>query len=82
MTDLNKGQKSDQPPKKYLWFGYGNYGGGQPNNQIGGGNIRDPSLFKTLSKNPGTCFLYAAAALVGVMALAMLAAWGVSLVLR
>ena len=88
MTGLDKGQKADQRPQKYLWFGYGNYGGGHPNIQIGGGNIRDPGLFEALSKNTETkpsgmtCFMYAAAVLVGSMVLAMLLAWGISLAVR
>jgi hypothetical protein len=85
MPELDKAQKTDQRRKKYLWFGYGNYGGGQPTMQIGGGNIRDPGLFEELSKNRNTkpswmtCFMYAAV-FVGLMLLAMLVAWGVSLV--
>jgi len=82
MPELNKRQNADRRPKKYLWFGYGNYAGGQPTTQIGGGNIRDPSLFEELSKSARTCFMYAAAVLVGVMVLAMLLAWGLSLVVR
>lgn len=87
MTDLEQGQKADQQPKKYLWFGYGNYGGGHLTRQIGGGNIRDPSLFDELYKNskvesPGTCFVYAVAMVVGLMVLTMLFAWGISLILR
>jgi hypothetical protein len=82
MTTLDKGQKTNPRRKKYLWFGYGNYGGGHPTTQIGGGNVRDPSLFEELSKNTRTCFLYAAAGLVGLTLLAMLLAWGISLVMR
>ena len=82
MTELDKGQKADQQPKKYLWFGYGNYGGGHITRQLGGGNVRDPSLIEELFKNSNTCFLYAAALLVGLMVLVMLLAWGVSLVVR
>ena len=82
MTDLAKGQKADQQPKKYRWFGYGNYGGGHPTTQIGGGNIRDPSLFEELSKNTRTSVIYAVAGLVGLMVLAMLLAWGLSLIVR
>jgi hypothetical protein len=82
MTELGKGQKEDQQPKKYLWFGYGNYGGGNVTRQLGGGNVRDPSLFEELFKNSKTCFLYAAALLVGVMVLVMLLAWGLSLAVR
>ena len=88
MTELDKGQKANRRPKKYLWFGYGNYGGGHPNLQIGGGNVRDPSLFEELSKNTKTksswirYFMYAAAGLVGLMVVAMLLAWGLSLVVR
>ncbi len=87
MTELDKGKKADQRPKKYLWLGYGNYGG-PPNNQIGGGIIRDPSLFEELSKNTKTerssitCFMYAVAASVGLTVLVMLLAWGISLVVR
>ena len=88
MTDLNKGQDAGHRPRKYLWFGYGNYGGGHPNMQIGGGNIRDPGLFEELSKNTKTerswlrVSLYAAAVLAGVMLLVMLLAWGLSLLVR
>lgn len=88
MPELDKAQKADQRRKKYLWFGYGNYGGGHPTMQIGGGNIRDPGLFEELSKNiktkPSwmTCFMYAVAVLVGLTLLAMMLAWGVSLVAR
>lgn len=82
MPELDKRQKADQRPKKYLWFGYGNYGGGHPTTQIGGGNVRDPSLFEDLSKNTKTCIMYAAAGLVGLTVLAMLLAWGISLVVR
>ncbi len=88
MTELDKGQKADRRPKKYLWFGYGNYGGGHPNLQIGGGNIRDPSLFEEVSKNTKTksswirYFMYAAVGLVGLMVVALLFAWGLSLVVR
>ena len=88
MTELGKGPKADRRAKKYLWFGYGNYGGGHPNIQIGGGNIRDPSLFDELSKNTKTqsswirYFMYAAAVLVGLMVAVMLLAWVLSLVMR
>jgi len=82
MTELHKGQKAEQQPKKYLWFGYGNYGGGNLTRQLGGGNVRDPGLFEELFKNSKTCFLYATAILVGVMVLAMLFAWVLSLVAR
>ena len=88
MTELDKGQKADRRAKKHLWFGYGNYGGGQPNMQIGGGNIRDPSLLEELSKNTKTepswmrYFIYAAAVLIGLMVLVMLLAWGLSLVMK
>ena len=82
MTEFDKGQKTDQRPKKYLWFGYGNYGGGHPTTQIGGGNVRDPSLFEVLSKNVKPCLIYALAALVGLTLLAMLLAWGMSVVMR
>ena len=82
MTKLDTEQKAVQQPKKYLWFGYGNYGGGNLTRQLGGGNVRDPSLFEELFKNSKTCFLYAIAILVGVMVLAMLFAWVLSLVVR
>jgi hypothetical protein len=87
MTELDKEQKPDQRPKKYLWFGYGNYGG-SPNLQIGGGYVRDANLFEKLYKNtktessPMACFMYAGAMLVGLMLLVMLLAWGASLVVR
>ena len=87
MTELDKGQKADQRPKKYLWFGYGNYGG-SPNPQIGGGTIRDPGLFEKLYKDTKTelssktCFIYAIAVAVGLTVLVMLLAWGLSLAVR
>ena len=87
MTELDKGQKADQRPKKYLWFGFGNYSG-LPNLQVGGGNVRDPGLFEELLKtskterSPTTFFVYVAAGLIGLMALALLLAWGLLLILR
>jgi hypothetical protein len=87
MTELEKGQKADQHPKKYLWFGYGNYGT-QPNLQIPAGNVRDPGIFDELSKeskterSPMTFFACAAIAVIGSMLFVMLLAWGVSLVVR
>jgi hypothetical protein len=82
MSELDKGQKANQRPIKYLWFGYGNYGGGHPNMQIGGGNIRDPSMFEELFKNAKTCFTFAVAVLVGLTLLVMLLAWVVTTNLR
>ena len=87
MTELDKGQNAEQRPKKYLWLGYGNYGG-SPNPQIGGGIIRDPALFEKLyteaktALSSKTCFMYAVAVSVGLTALVMLLAWGVSLFVR
>jgi hypothetical protein len=87
MTELDKGQKADRRSKKYLWFGYGNYGT-QPNLQIPAGNVRDPGIFEELSKEPKTersamsFFACAAIAVVGLMLFAMLLAWVVSLVIR
>jgi len=87
MTELDKGRRADQRPKKYLWFGYGNYGG-QPNIQTSMGNIRDAGLFEALSKeskterSPMTFFMYAAIAVIGLMLFVMLLAWGLSLVVR
>ena len=87
MTELDKRQKADQRPQKYLWFGYGNYGG-QPNIQTPVGNIRDPGLFEELSKESKaqrslmTFFMCAAIAVIGVMVLVMLLAWGISQVVR
>jgi hypothetical protein len=87
MTKLDQGQKADRRPKKYLWFGYGNYGS-SPTNQIGGGNIRDPGLFEKLYKDTKaelsskTCFMYAVAVSVGLTVLVMLLAWGLSLAVR
>jgi len=87
MTELDKEQKAGQRPKKYLWLGYGNYGG-SPNPQIGGGIIRDPSLIEKLYKDTKmelsskTCFMYAVAVSVGLTVLVMLLAWGLSLIVR
>ena len=87
MTELDKEHKAGQRPKKYLWLGYGNYGG-SPNPQIGGGFIRDPGLIEKLYKDTKTglssktCFMYAIAVSVGLTVLVMLLAWGLSLVVR
>ena len=87
MSELNKEQKPRQRPKKYLWLGYGNYGG-SPNPQIGGGFIRDPALIEKLYKDTKTqlssktCFMYAVAVSVGLTVIVMLLAWGLSLVVR
>ena len=87
MTSQNKGQQADQHNKKYLWFGYGNYGA-NPNLQVGGGNIRDPGLLETFFKTEKTerssmiFFVYILAALIGLASLTMLLAWVVSLLLR
>jgi hypothetical protein len=85
---VDKRQNADQRTKKYLWFGYGNYGAGNPTPQIGGGNIRNPGVFEELSKDtqtkPGrmTGCMYLATVLVGSMAVVMLLAWGLSLIVR
>ena len=86
MTEIDKGQKADRRPKKYLWFGYGNYGS-QPNLQIPAGNVRDPGVFEELpqdsktERSPVRFFACAAAAVVGLMLFVMLLAWVVTLVL-
>ena len=87
MTDSDKGQNADRHPKKYLWFGYGNYGG-QPTRQIPVGNVRDPGFFEELSNQPKSerspmmFFMWATIALIGLMAFLMLLAWVVSMVVR
>ena len=87
MTEVNKERKANQRPKKYLWFGYGNYGG-QPNIQTPAGNIRDTGLFEELSRkskterSPMTFFIYATITVIGVMVFVMLLAWGLSLIVR
>ena len=87
MTELDKGHKADRRPKKYLWFGYGNYGS-QPNLQIPAGNLRDPGIFEELSKESTTersampFFACAIAAVLGLMLLVMVLAWGYSLLVR
>ena len=87
MTKLDKEHKAGQRPKKYLWLGYGNYGG-FPNPQIGGAFIRNPGLIEKLYKDTKTefssktCFMYAIAVSVGLTVLVMLLAWGLSLVVR
>lgn len=86
MTELDKGQKADRRPKKYLWFGYGNYTG-QGNLQIPAGDVRNPGVIDTLSRDPKTerspitLFACAAVAVAGVMLFVMLLAWVVSLFL-
>jgi hypothetical protein len=87
MPESDKGQKTDQRHKKFLWFGYGNYGG-QPNLQIGGGYIRNPDVVEELFEEPKTerssitFFMYVVSALIGLTAFAILFAWGISLVVR
>jgi hypothetical protein len=87
MAEVKKGQKADERQKKFLWFGYGNYGS-QPNLQIGGGYVRNPAVFEELLEQPKTqrssitFFMYVVAALIGLMAFAILFAWGISLVIR
>ena len=80
MIESDKGQKTGQRAKKYLWFGYGNYSG-LPNLQIGGGYVRDSGLFDGLLEESKTkrsavpFFIYAILALLGCMGFAMLLAW-------
>lgn len=87
MTELDKGQKADRRPKKYLWFGYGNYTV-QGNLQIPAGNVRDPGVFEELSKDsqtkrsPMTFFACATVAVIGFMGVVMLLAWVVVQVVR
>ena len=86
MAEGNREQKAGRRPKKYLWFGYGNYGS-QPNLQIPAGNERDPGVFEELpqdsktERSPVRFFACAAAAVVGLMLFVMLLAWVVTLVL-
>jgi hypothetical protein len=86
MTELEKGQKADQAPKKYLWLGYGNYGGSSV--QLGGGYVRNPSSFEEFFKTPKiavspmTCIMCTVAGLLGFMALVMLVAWGITVLMR
>ena len=82
----DNGQKTGRRAKKYLWFGYGNYGT-QPNLQIPAGNVRDPGVLEELSKESKTgrsalpFFACAILAVAGLMAFAMALAWGLSLFL-
>lgn len=86
MTEFDKGQKADRRPRKYLWFGYGNYTA-QGNLQIPAGDVRAPDMLAAMSKeskgehSPMAFFGCVLAALVGLTALAMLLAWGLSLAL-
>ena len=86
MAEGNREQKAGRRRKKYLWFGYGNYGS-QPNLQIPAGNVRDPGVFEELpqdsktERSPVRFFACAAAAVVGLMLFVMLLAWVVTLVL-
>jgi len=79
MTKLEKGPESGQSKKRYLWFGFGNYGG-QPTQQIGGGFVRNPDM---LEKKGGrfsvTYFAYIAGGVILLTLLVMLVAWAISL---
>ena len=79
MTKFEKGQESVQPKKRYLWFGYGNYGS-LPYQQIGGGFIRNPDM---VEKRDGrfsvTYFVYIAVVVILLTLLVMLVAWAISL---
>lgn len=79
---LDQGQRADQSTQRYLWFGYGNYAGGHPTTQMGGGNIRDPRLLEELLKNTKPWALFVIVGLAGLTIIAMLLAWGITLVLR
>ena len=88
MTEEDKSQKEGKRKKKFLWFGYGNYGG-NPNPQIGGGFIRDPGLLEetlkdTKEERPSvkTYLVNFAMALIGLIILALLATWILSAVMR
>lgn len=87
MTEFDKGQKTKSRPKKYLWFGYGNYGS-QPNLQIPAGNVRDPDLLQEFSSEKETrrsalrLFACAATAVIGLMLFVMMLAWVFTLVVR
>ena len=86
MTELDEEKKATQARKKYIWFGYGNYGG--PNPQIGGGNIRDPNVFERLSddqdigRSKMTAFMWVIAGVFGLTLFVLFLAWGISLVVR
>ena len=79
MTRFEKRQEPGQSKKRYLWFGFGNYGG-QPTQQIGGGFIRNPDM---LEKKGGrfsrTYFAYIAGGVILLTLLVMLVAWAISL---
>ena len=87
MTELNKVKKTAEPPRKYLWFGYGNYAG-QPNIQTPAGNIRAPGFFEEPSEemktdhSPSTMLMRILSAVIGFTLFVMLLVWGLSLVLR
>ena len=86
MTKLESGQGEGKTQKKYMWFGFGNYGG-QPFQQIGGGYVRDAGPFEKLFKtskeqrSPWGFFVYVALGLLAVMLLVMVGAWVVSLLI-
>jgi hypothetical protein len=75
-----KKQETGQAEKKYLWFGFGNYGG-QPIQQIGGGIVRDPDLLDGIgpSKPARSPLIYVFTALIGFTLLVLLLVWGISL---
>ena len=79
MTKFEKGQESGRSKKRYLWFGFGNYGG-QPTQQIGGGYIRNPDMLeKKGGRFSATYFAYIVAGVILLTLLAMLLAWAISL---
>jgi hypothetical protein len=76
----SKKQETGQSPKKYLWFGSGNYGG-RPTQQIGGGIVRDPNLIEELrDPSPGRSpIIYVGGGVIGFTVLVILFVWGISL---
>lgn len=87
MIESKDGQSEDRLRKKYLWFGFGNYGG-QPIQQIGGGSVRDPDLLENLYKTPSEersqypYFVYIAAGLVALTLVVILVVGVISLFVR
>ena len=79
MTKLEKAQESGHAKKRYLWLGFGNYGG-QPTQQIGGGFIRNPDMLdKQGERFSVPYFVYLAVGVILFTLLIILVAWAISL---
>ena len=84
MTKLDSGQGEGKTKKKYMWFGFGNYGG-QPIQQIGGGIVRDPNLLQNTlqnSESERSPVVRIGATVIGFTCVVLLLVWGLALFIK